>query len=295
MTSYVDLHMHSKYSDDGQYEPEQLVHMCHDAGIRIMAIADHNTVQAVDAAAKEAAALGMTLIPAIEIDCTYKNVNLHVLGYGIDHTDPVFDQIGKDIEAQEVAASQKKLELTNAMGFELTKDQMDALSPNGVYTGEMFAEVLLNDPRYKDHELLKPYRPGGYCSDNPYVNFYWDYYSQGRPCYVPIHYLTMEDTIRIINDHGGVAVLAHPGNNLKGQYELFDEMVKKGMQGVECYSSYHTPQANQYFYNKARAYGLIQTCGSDFHGKTKPSIFLGVNGCEDPAAIEKILHLRRII
>ena len=44
--SYIDLHMHSMYSDDGEYSPEQLVKMCHEAGVRIMAIADHNWIKA---------------------------------------------------------------------------------------------------------------------------------------------------------------------------------------------------------------------------------------------------------
>lgn len=113
----------------------------------------------------------MKYIPAIEIDCTYKDLNLHVLGYGIDYLDPVFNQIGKDIEDQEIASSLKKIELTNALGFDVAKDMLDTVSSNGVYTGEMFAEVLLKDERYLNHELLKPYREGKDRGDNPYVNF----------------------------------------------------------------------------------------------------------------------------
>ena len=70
-------------------------------------------------------------------------------------------------------------------------------------------------------------------------------------------------------------MLAHPGNNLKGQFELLDEMVELGLQGVECFSSYHQEEVNQYFYNKAKELNILYTCGSDFHGKTKPSIKLG--------------------
>lgn len=286
--SYIDLHMHSFYSDDGEFTPIELVEMCHEAGIQIMAIADHNWVKANKEAAKHAKALNMTYIPAIEIDCTYKGVNLHVLGYGIDN-DVCFNQLGENIEKQELTCSMKKLELTNALGFDLKKEQLDALSSNGVYTGEMFGEALLNDSRYTDHELLKPYREGGARSDNPYVNFYWDYYAQGKPCYTEIHFPTLEKTIALIQQHGGVAVLAHPGNNLKGKYELFDEMVALGLQGVECFSSYHVPETNEYFYNKAKELKLLYTCGSDFHGKTKPAIHLGKNGCQDPQEIEKLL------
>ena len=292
--SYIDLHMHSMYSDDGEYTPTQLVDMCHEAGVKIMAIADHNWVKANEEAKKHADELGMTYIPAIEIDCTYKGVNLHVLGYGIDNQE-VFNQLGEDIEKQEIACSMKKLELTNALGFDLKKEQLDALSTNGVYTGEMFGEALLNDSRYDDHELLKPYRQGGERSDNPYVNFYWDYYAQGKPCYTEIHFPTLEETIQLIHQHGGVALLAHPGNNLKGQFELFDEMVTLGLDGVECFSSYHTTETNEYFYNKAKELNVLYTCGSDFHGKTKPSIHLGENGCLNPQEMEDCLKAHHLI
>ena len=292
--SYIDFHMHSMYSDDGEYTPTQLVDMCHEAGVKIMAIADHNWVKANEEAKKHADELGMTYIPAIEIDCTYKGVNLHVLGYGIDNQE-VFNQLGEDIEKQEIACSMKKLELMNALGFDLKKEQLDALSTNGVYTGEMFGEALLNDSRYDDHELLKPYRQGGERSDNPYVNFYWDYYAQGKPCYTEIHFPTLEETIQLIHQHGGVALLAHPGNNLKGQFELFDEMVALGLDGVECFSSYHTSETNEYFYNKAKELNVLYTCGSDFHGKTKPSIHLGENGCLNPQEIEDCLKAHHLI
>lgn len=249
--SIVDLHMHSFYSDDGEYTPTQLVDMCHQSGIQIMAIADHNWIKANNEASLRCKELGMTYIPAIEVDCTYKGVNLHVVGYGIDDSEE-FNKLGEGIEKQEQACSLKKLELTNELGFELEKAQLDVLSSNGAYTGEMFGEALLNDPRYSDNELLKPYREGGFRSDNPFVNFYWDYYAQGKPCFTEIKFPTLEDTIKMINEHGGVAVLAHPGNNLKGQFELLNEMVELGLQGVECFSSYHPEEVNQYFYNKAK-------------------------------------------
>lgn len=294
-TSYVDLHMHSMYSDDGEFTPTQLVNMCHKAGVKIMSIADHNWVKANDEAKKRCEELKMTYIPAIEVDCTYKGINLHVLGYGIDYTNPAFNQLGQNVEEQELSCSTKKLELTNALGFDLKKEQLDALSSNGVYTGEMFGEALLKDPRYTNHELLKPYREGGSRSDNPFVNFYWDFYAQGKPCYTEIIFPTLEETIKLINAHGGVAVLAHPGNNLKGNFEIFDEMVKVGIQGVECYSSYHSNEVNEYFYSKAKELGILYTCGSDFHGKTKPAISLGGNGCPNPQAIETLLKEYKLI
>lgn len=296
MNQFIDLHMHSLMSDDGEFTPEELVQKCHDAGITIMAIADHNSVKAIDRAKKEADKYGITYIPATEIDCTYEGINLHVVGYGIDYHQPIFNELEENILKQELQCSQQKLTLTNQLGFDLRKEQLDALSSNGVYTGEMFAEALLNDERYINHELLKPYRQGGNRSDNPYVNFYWDYYAQGKPCYTEVHFPSLKETIQIINEHGGVAVLAHPGNNLKGKYEVFDEMVQVGLQGIEAFSSYHNDEAIEYFFNKGREYQLLITCGSDYHGKTKPAIHLGKTGCFiDEHEIEKQLKRYHLI
>lgn len=75
MKNYIDLHMHSKYSDDGQFTPSELVHQCVEAGIKIMAIADHNSVKAIDEEIKCCQESGIKCIPAVEIDCTFQGVN----------------------------------------------------------------------------------------------------------------------------------------------------------------------------------------------------------------------------
>lgn len=192
MDKYIDLHMHSKYSDDGQYTPSELVEMCHRSGIKIMAIADHNSVKAIDEAKEAAKKYDIKYISATEIDCTYNGINLHVLGYGIDYHHEDFKRLEQNVLDQELKCSKEKILLTNKLGFEVDEEALNKLSANGVYTGEMFGEVLLNDPRYQEHPLLKPYREGGARSDNPYVNFYWDYYSQGKPCYTKIIYPSLK-------------------------------------------------------------------------------------------------------
>ena len=143
----------------------------------------------------------------------------------------------------------------------------------------MFAEVLLAKPEYKDHPLLFPYREGGSRADNALVNFYWDFYAQGKPCHVEIEIPTMKDIIQMIHQNHGLAVLAHPCINLNGKEELLCGIVSLGMDGIEAFSSYHTPQQATNRLEQARKYHLFYTCGSDFHGKTKPSIALGGHGC----------------
>lgn len=65
-------------ADDGEFTPTQLVEMCHEAGVKIMAIADHNWVKAIYEAKKKAEELKIKYIPAIEIDCTYKMESIYM-------------------------------------------------------------------------------------------------------------------------------------------------------------------------------------------------------------------------
>ena len=275
----IDLHMHSRFSDDGEFSPARLVEKCVSAGITRMAVTDHNTVQGCEEALEAAKAAGITCLTGIEIDCTLRQVNFHVLGYGIRYTDPAYEEIRLNIARQTKANSYLMLEKIRGLGFDVSEEEMRRVSADcsweDSWTGEMFGEVLLNRPDYAEHPLLKPYRPGGERSDNPYVNFYWDFCSQGKPCHAPMHYPDMAEIIRIIHATGGQAVLAHPGQNLKGHGELLRPILQLGMDGIECFSSYHSREQSEFYLAQARENHRLITCGSDFHGKTKPAIALG--------------------
>ena len=118
MKNYIDLHMHSQYSDDGEFTPSELVEMCYEKGMKIMAITDHNSVKAIEEAKTKAKELDMIYIPAIEIDCTYNTINLHVVGYGIDYQSDDFIALEENVLNQELASSMKKIELTKELGFD---------------------------------------------------------------------------------------------------------------------------------------------------------------------------------
>lgn len=288
----IDLHMHSQYSDDGEFAPEELVRQCCECDITVMSVTDHNCARANGEAEQAAQRYGIRYIPGIEIDCTYKGVDFHVLGYGIDWRSEDFASVEENIRRQCIDGSHHQLLKTQELGFPVTAQEMEQLC-QGLYwkdkwTGDLFAELLLHKPELKDHPLLKPYRPDGARSDNPYVNFYWDYYSQGKPCYYPFAFPSMEETIRMIHRNQGIAVLAHPGINLKGHEALLPEIIAMGIDGIEAYSSYHSPIQAAFYARIAQENRLQITCGSDYHGKTKPSIFLGATGCDSSA--EKLVY-----
>lgn len=276
----IDLHMHSYYSDDGEFPPAQLVEKCYEKGIRTMSITDHNTVRGTEEALQAAQEKDIRYIPGIEIDCTFQGMNFHVLGYDIDYCSGDFEQTEKNVDGQSLRASLEMFRKTQELGFlDLTENDMARLPQSrywpGRWTGEMFAEVLLAKEGYLDHPLLRPYRPGGSRSDNPYVNFYWDFYAQGKPCHAKIQYPSMEEIVDLLHKNHGKAVLAHPGANLAGQEEMLSDIIKLPFDGIEVFSSYHTGTQTSFFLQEAKKNHLRITCGSDFHGKTKPAITLG--------------------
>ena len=297
--NYIDLHMHSIFSNDGEFSVVQLMEKCQQAGVKVMSITDHNSAKANHEAKKIAKDYDISYITGIEMDCTYKGLVLHLLGYGIDENSPDFERHEEKIWEDERVASLKRLELTRQLGFELSKEELNAVSnleQGGMWTGEVFAEVLLGKPEYIHHELLLPYREGGSKGDNPMANFYWDFYALGKPCYAPIEFPTFEEALDLIQRNGGKAVLAHPEKILKGRYELIEEMASLGLDGLEVFSSYHNAETAKLFYEKANRLGLVVTCGSDYHGKTKPSVSLLGHGCWiKSSTMEAVLKLRGLL
>lgn len=279
--SWLDLHMHSNISNDGEFSPKQLIEICKKENVKVMSVADHNSIEGVEEAIKYSKDFNIKVIPAIELDCQHKTTDLHVLGYGIDILNDCFKTISKDIENQEQKASLERMKLVKEAGIYFDDEKVMEISINGVVTGEMIAEIAIEDKRNKENPLMSPYYPGGDRSDNPYVNFYWDFCSMGKPAYVKINYISLDKAVEIIKSSGGIPILAHPGNNIKENEEILAEIIDAGVIGVEAYSSYHSSKTTEFYKNMADKYNLIKTVGSDFHGKTKPSIKAGSVYCDN--------------
>ena len=286
--SYIDLHMHSNYSDDGEFSPQKIAELCLEKGVKYFAIADHNSTKGVAEAKEYCDDKDITIIPAIELDCTIDGVNLHLLGYNVDYKSDDFERIEENIIAQEQVASKERMRLVRELGINFEDSVIDSLSKNGVVNGEMIAEAAMLFDKNKENKLLNPYYEGGLRSDNPYVNFYWDYCSQGKPAYAEVKFISLQEAIKVVEDNGGIPVLAHPGNNVKENKDLLEKIIKAGVKGLEVYSSYHNEKQTAFYKYFAINNNLIMTCGSDFHGKTKPSISIGGISCEDNE--EKIIN-----
>lgn len=277
----IDLHTHSSFSDDGELAPSAIIALAKDAGLDCVALSDHNSTAGVGEFLDAAGRAGIEAVPAVEIDCQLDGTGLHILGYFIDHADKRYAALDGEILDKKRGVSARRVESIRETGFVMDDARLAELSYKGIATGEAIAEAALEHPSNAGNPLLAPFREGGARSDNPFVNFYWDFCAPGKVGYVHIEYMSLAEAVALIRDTGGVPVIAHPGQSLKGCEGLIDAVIAHGVRGVEAYSNYHTREQAARWRGEAERLGVFATSGSDFHGRVKPAIFLGGHGAEE--------------
>lgn len=278
--SWLDLHMHSIESMDGEYPPEQLVSIAYKAGVKVMSISDHNITTGVKTGMEKAKELGIICIPGVELDVQFEGCNFHMLGYGIDPEHNELCEFGKKIQQNKAQMSQSRMERMHKLGFYFDDQEVLKICSQGQVIVPDIMEVIIQDPRNDDNTILKKYRD----RPMPGVDFYWDYCAKpDSPGFVSEGNLPAEDGIRCIKAAGGVPILAHPGANMGKNAEIFGKLVEIGVEGVEAFCSYHQKKEDIFYCELAKKYKVIVTQGSDFHGKLKPQIKVGSieSGLED--------------
>lgn len=275
----IDLHVHSRHSNDGEKSIEEILGEARAVGIDVISVTDHNCVRGVAPMILKAPQYRVKVIPGIEIDCIHQGKNLHLLGYMIDHRALVFEKLKLETDAMEKATVRKKVKNLRKMGFPLTLEEVRGFGGDQIPTGELFAEILLRNPENLDLPELLPYRKGGLRADNPYLNFYYDFLAPGKPAHVPIPYMDLLSAIKLVKEQGGISVLAHPKPSLGKDWVFLQEIFDLGVQGLEVFTSYHSQDDSREYLSFLGEKSVRFTSGSDYHGKNKPKIRLGDVGC----------------
>lgn len=275
-----DLHMHSNYSSDGQLTPAQLIEIAKSKDLKTIALSDHDCIYGV----KEMMALGkengIDVIPAIECSTNIGDSDIHLLGYGIDLEDAYFLNLTDYTKKKLMDAFHERvLKFKEKYGIEIDEKQVIEDS-HGENPWFLMCDQIFNDPRYQTIEDFKDYIPGGKRSDPAPVNFFWDKCQPGSDLFVYFGMPDFTETVKKIHKAGGIAVVAHPFNSFYKKEEMLKVLLDSGVDGIEAYSNYHTPEQNAYYERFAKEHHLLITCGSDFHGEKKPSIQMGEYGLE---------------
>lgn len=268
----ADLHLHTHHSLDGEFSSREVAEMCSREYLEVISITDHNSVSGIDEAFQVSGEAGIKLIPGIEIDCVFEGIDLHVLGYNIDWKANDFKNLEQSVLGKMTGAFPRMVELLDKAGITVDPQEVVLMANGRPPCVEQIAEVLITNPKYHSNPLLLPYLPGGARSDMPYINFYLDYFAQGKAAYVKIDFMPYEKTISLIRNHKGIPIIAHPGANLRKREEVIHKLIRGGALGLEAFNNYHDFDQIEYFAGVAVQQGLLLTCGSDFHGKNKPLI-----------------------
>lgn len=260
-SSKYDLHTHSCFSD-GSLSPEALVAMAADAGVRTLALSDHDTMGGVAAATAEARLHGIRLIPAVELSATWNDRTIHVVGLALD-------EHSLELCAGMQQLQSIRLERAREMGFRLEKkgvanayEAAVALAgEGGMITRTHFARVLV---------------ARGYAST--VAGVFTSYLTSGKPGYVATRWAELGEVLGWIRSAGGVAVLAHPQRYRLGYsalQRLVSEFMGLGGQAIEVISGNALPRDVATLATLARRHQLLASVGSDFHGPEQIWLRLG--------------------
>jgi len=249
MPNYVDLHMHSTASD-GLYSPPELIHNAKEAGLRVVALTDHDTTDGIEEATQAARALDIDFIPGVEINTDTSGGEVHVLGYFLEYQRPEFQATLKILRNARERRGERIVELLNEEGLHIKWERAREIAQGSVGRPHI-AEALME---------------AGYVQS--VAEAFDKYIGNGKPAYVPRYKLTPEDATRLIVSANGLPVIAHPLTvpGLATLHELLPALKAAGLVGLETYYGQYTHEDEQVLLAIASQYNLIPTGGTDYHG-----------------------------
>jgi 3',5'-nucleoside bisphosphate phosphatase len=229
---------------DGTLRPQELSDFMGGRGVEVFSISDHDTLAAYGAFTPPT---GARVITGIEINTTWRENEVHVLGYGVPLGPSPINELLEYNQAQRRIRAETMVERLRHAGYALTLE--DVLRESG-------GALAIGRP----HVAKALVRLGVVDSVDAAFK---QALSRGKPGYVPQHYTTPEHAIAQIAAAGGIPVLAHPGR-LKDRI-LIDELAGCGLRGLEVFYPLHDAADTAEFRETARRYGLVMTAGMDFH------------------------------
>jgi predicted metal-dependent phosphoesterase TrpH len=247
-TGVIDLHSHSLASD-GQYRAKEVAARAAQAGVRVWALSDHDTVAGLEEAGAAAGELGIRFVPGIELSAFLDKREIHLLGHFVDPTHPTLQRF-EDLLAEKRRTRMEQI--------------VEKLAPLGI--------------RLEVANILK--FSGGKTIGRPHVaraivetgavatvkEAFDRYLGEGKPAYVQRHRLDAPDAVKLVRGAGGTTTVAHPGVNKLERGDLA-RLAEAGVVGVEVYHPDQNPSVREKYLRLAEEYGMVPTAGSDFHGE----------------------------
>lgn len=254
----ADLHCHTTCSD-GTLSPVEIVELAAKKGLRGLSITDHDTIEAYKTAIPAAKALNLPLISGVEFSSMHDQVSIHLLAYSFPLDSPLILEFCKKHEHRRVLRNREILDLLFKQGMPITEEELEHEHDPG-------PSHNLGRP----HIALAMLKKGYISSIQEAFN---EYIGEGKPCYAPGGYFSVEETVDLIHKAKGLAVIAHP--HLINNEEILRDLLEMDFDGIEGYYARFSREDEERWVRIGNRKGWLITGGSDFHGDIKPTIPLG--------------------
>lgn len=251
----IDLHLHSNVSD-GTGSPTDVVREAHAAGVRTMALTDHDTAAGWDEAREECLRLGMTFIPGMEFSSRIEHGSIHILAYLID---PYFAPLAEELDKLQNDRENRLRQMTENVSadYDITWDHvMEQVAASGKSLGRphladaLVAQGIIGERGEAFDGIL----------------------SKNGPYYVSQYALDPFSAVKLIRAAGGVPVMAHPTTRGRvAPMEYIDRLIEAGLGGYEIEHRENMEPGKTILREICLERGLIMTGSSDYHGTGKPN------------------------
>ncbi|MCB1212881.1 MAG: PHP domain-containing protein [Chlamydiia bacterium] len=262
---YIDMHCHSTYSD-GSLTPGELIDLAGRTSLSGLCITDHDTINAYPEAIYAAHAQNIEMISGVEFSALQGTTSVHLLGYSfaIDHPRILkLCQFHQERRQERNAAMLKKLK---AFGMEVHPEELLEGPLSYGSDGEVLSSI--GRPHIAAAMVRRGYIEN---VDEGFKRFLGD----GKPCYVEGEGVSVEETLATIQAAGGFGVIAHP--HLIRSPKIVAKLLDLPFDGVEVYYAHFPFQKERPWLKIAEKKKWLITGGSDFHGDSKPHIYLGAS------------------
>lgn len=253
--TFVDLHVHSTASD-GTRPPEEVVREAKRVGLGAIALTDHDTLDGIATATEAGAALGVRVVPGIELSAVEGDSETHILGLHLSDTRSLDARL-VSLREMRRGRAQRIVQRLNELGVRVEFTAVLEQAAGGAIGRPHVARAMIAE---------------GWAVD--FRDAFDRYLGAGRPAYVAKERLSVVDAIAAIHAAGGLAVLAHPAQG--GTRERVEAFVRAGIDGVEVRHPSHNPEDIARLTALVEFFGLVPSGGSDWHGASEGARTLGM-------------------
>jgi len=231
--------------------PGDVVRLAHSRGVTTMALTDHDSTDGLPEAIAAGAALGLRVVPGIELSTDVPGASIHILGLFLDYEDPTFQDQVSAFRAARLTRAQQMCDALAALGAPIDVARVFEIAGEGSVGRPHVAQALLEAGHIQSIEEA-----------------FERFIGRNGPAYFEGFRMEPSEAVKLVHRVGGLAVWAHPVE-LDGRdwQQYLPALIAAGIDGLEAYySKDYGPDTPRELLEACARHGLVPTVGSDFHG-----------------------------